>query len=172
MTTPTEKVYEPTRPLPPQKSTSGILSGMSFKKRGPHVKASPTITTADITPRNLPVYSPQDTPASAPSSSVPASATFISPPLRLPKDVLSANVHPPISRKRKSNGEVQAQAQLPPRESRSFSMNEVPPASSSAEMLPSESHDVEMAPPMDFDPPPPVAPARYVLLDSNVAIRV
>ncbi|KAJ3927442.1 MAG: hypothetical protein NXY57DRAFT_1106396 [Lentinula lateritia] len=95
MTTPTEKVAEASRPLPPQKASS--LSGMNFKKnRGPPVKASPTITTADLLPKNVPVYSPQD----MPSSSVPSSSISTS---RLTSRQFSPNIGnelpPSLSRK-------------------------------------------------------------------------
>ncbi|GAW05687.1 hypothetical protein LENED_007560 [Lentinula edodes] len=107
MTTPTEKVAEASRPLPPQKALS--LSGMNFKKnRGPLVKASPTITTADMLPKNVPVYSPQD----MPSSSVLSSSTNTG---RLASQQFSPNIGselpPSLSRKRTAESEDQTLSQ-------------------------------------------------------------
>ncbi|KAJ3981477.1 hypothetical protein F5890DRAFT_1556784 [Lentinula detonsa] len=92
MTTPTEKVPEISRPLPLQKLTS--LSGMSFRKnRGPSVKTSPTITTADMSLKNVPIYSPQETP----SSSISATAHRMASPSRLTP--IGAELPPNLSRK-------------------------------------------------------------------------
>ncbi|KAJ3873969.1 hypothetical protein F5051DRAFT_108541 [Lentinula edodes] len=107
MTTPTEKVAEASRPLPPQKASS--LSGMNFKKnRGPPVKASPTITTADLLPKNVPVYSPQD----MPSSSVPSSSISTG---RLTSRQFSPNIWnelpPSLSRKRTADSGDQTSSQ-------------------------------------------------------------
>ncbi|KAJ3725018.1 hypothetical protein DFJ43DRAFT_1089419 [Lentinula guzmanii] len=103
MTTPTENVPEVSRPLPLQKLSS--LSGMSFRKnRGPSVKTSPTIATADMSLKNVPFYSPQETP-----SSISANAHGMASPSRL--TAISAELPPNLSRK-PTEPEAQASDQM------------------------------------------------------------
>lgn len=193
ITTPTEKVSEPSRPLPPQKnsSLSGTLSGMNFKKRPPNVRASPTITPAEMTPL-VPVYSPPpDVPAAAAptsSSSFPSVGSSSLPSLPHLKEVApssSSSSFPSVgssglpslpslphlkevdlpasvSRKRKWSTDVDTQGRPHPHKLQSSSMNEV-----QFEPLRRESEDINMTPPAELNTPTP-AQKKFVISKVNI----
>ncbi|KAJ3997117.1 hypothetical protein F5050DRAFT_1754306 [Lentinula boryana] len=154
MITPTEKVPEISRPLPLQKLTS--LSGMSFRKnRGPSVKTSPTITTADMSLKNVPIYSPQETP----SSSISATAHRMASPSRLTP--IGAELPPNLSRK-----PTEPEAQAPDQNIQHKVSIVSPTAESSIPTNPKEikpSHDILPSPVIsapNFRLPPPISTSK------------
>ncbi|KAJ4474025.1 hypothetical protein C8J55DRAFT_133421 [Lentinula edodes] len=164
MTTPTEKVAEASRPLPPQKASS--LSGMNFKKnRGPPVKASPTITTADLLPKNVPVYSPQD----MPSSSVPSSSISTG---RLTSRQFSPNIGnelpPSLSRKRTA----ESQDQTSPQETAKTAFTRVDSFVPLVSPAIQSSEDIDMVHPLASAPDLNLSPPKLISTSTSSALNV